>query len=363
MTPWAKVLRKSMEKSTPWVMVLIGVTFMVGGGLASAMSPPPVVLTVYSYDSFLGSSGLGPALFSAFEKKTQGRIRIKGVSAGDSVQLLSRVKLDSVRKKQGADLVLGIDQQVWDRIRDFVDRADDDRWEPREIGRLKAHTRLERGFVPFDYGVFAWMLDTQNWEGGFKAAPTRWSGLLASPYQRKLILQDPRTSAPGLGFLAFTHLVMGAQAEGFWRSFRPQLLTLPAGWDEAYGLFLKGEAPAVWSYTTSEAYHREQGESQRYRAIVFEEGNPAQIEGAAVLRTVLNHPEKRKAAREFLDFLISDEAQALVPLKNWMLPAREGVKLPKSFQDLAEPKKIVVPRLSGSELDLLLQRWSKAIRS
>jgi thiamine transport system substrate-binding protein len=323
----------------------------------------PIVLTVYSYDSLLSRSGLGPALFAAFEKRTQGRIQIRGISVGDSAQLFSRIKLDAARGKSPADLLLGIDQNSWERVRDFVDRGDPGKpWEPQEITRLKGQTRLEPGFVPFDFGVYAWMVDTQKVPGGWSAVPKQLKGFLSPQWSRKLILEDPRTSAPGMGFLSWTAQIFGSEVEGFWQQFRPQLLTLPAGWDEAYGLFLKGEAPVVWSYTTSEAYHRENGDPGRYRALVMEEGNPIQIEGAALLKTTAAHPERRAAAREFLSFLISEEAQALIPLKNWMLPARENVRLPASFKNLPEPRKVWVSRGSAEDAEKMLSRWSKAIR-
>ena len=52
------------------------------------------------------------------------------------------------------------------------------------------------------------------------------------------------------------------------------------GWSEAYGLFTKGEAPMVLSYTTSPAYHMVAENTERYQAAAFREGHYLQIEVA-----------------------------------------------------------------------------------
>src|SRR5206468_2130798 len=117
---------------------------------------------------------------------------------------------------------------------------------------------------------------------------TRLTELSAPAWKRKLILEDPRTSTPGLDFVLYARAALGERAREFWRGLRGQWLTLAPGWDAAYGLFLKEEAPLVWSYTTSQAYHEEHGdaagENRRYSAILFEEGQPIQVEGAALVK-------------------------------------------------------------------------------
>jgi thiamine transport system substrate-binding protein len=136
-------------------------------------------------------------------------------------------------------------------------------------------------------------------------------------------------------------------------------------------MFLKGEAPWVWSYTTSQAYHRLNGDSQgRYRAQVFEEAMPVQIEGAAWVKLSKN-PE---LAQKFLEFLVSEKAQTRIPTGNWMLPVRKNVPLPTAFSNLPHPKKLLSLAPSsglgrGTPVDPsaavgqdVLKLWSEAIR-
>ena len=87
------------------------------------------------------------------------------------------------------------------------------------------------------------------------------------------MIEDPRTSAPGLGFLLWMREVYGDGAPAAWRRLRPRIVTIAKGWSEAYGLFLKGEADMVLSYSTSPAYHVGAEKKTNYKAAPFAEGH------------------------------------------------------------------------------------------
>ena len=61
-----------------------------------------------------------------------------------------------------------------------------------------------------------------------------------------------------------------------------------------------------------------------------------QVEGAAVVKGAPN----LEGAKKFMDFLISDEAQNLIPLTQWMFPANKNVQLPASYSAAPVPKTI-----------------------
>jgi thiamine transport system substrate-binding protein len=180
-------------------------------------------------------------------------------------------------------------------------------------------------------------------------------------------LEDPRTSTPGLAFLFFTRSVLPDAWEHYWTDISGRWLTLSPGWDQAYGMFLKEEAPFVWSYTTSQAYHRLHGDPDggaskppRYRAVIFEDAMPVQVEGAAMVRG-LSGPS-RKIAERFLEFLLSEEAQALIPEGNWMLPVRAGTPLPNAvFSSLPRPRKWIHLQSDAHALKDILARWNRAV--
>jgi thiamine transport system substrate-binding protein len=191
--------------------------------------------------------------------------------------------------------------------------------------------------------------------------------LLKPEWKRNVILEDPRTSTPGLSFLLFTQAILGDGQQSFWRKFRSQWLTLAPGWDQAYQLFLKKEAPLVWSYLTSQAYQDEhsldRGSSpRRYEALLFQEGQPVQIEGAAWIRGALKTPRDKEMAKQFFSFLLSPEAQGLIPKKNWMLPIRSDVVLPPSFKNLPVPTRLISITAKSSEIQQALTRWQLSLR-
>ena len=315
----------------------------------------PAELVIYTYDSFMAKGGLGPEIFPLFEKKYGCKVR--ALPSGDGAQIVSRLQLDAERGKTLAQVVVGLDQNTYERARPWLD--DGKGWRPEGMKKLVREvrsTKSESGFVPFDYGVFAFMADLEALKKQGLTAPKTLVDLLNPAWKRKVILEDPRTSTPGLAFLLFANQVGGP---GFWAKFRTQWLTLAPGWDGAYGLFLKGEAPLVWSYTTSQAYHEEHGDkSGRYRALVFDEGQPVQVEGAAMVKGASNP----KLARAFLEFLLSSEVQSKVPLKNWMYPVISGVDLPDSFKRLPKPTQGVSTPTDALGVSRALSDWERALR-
>ena len=51
--------------------------------------------------------------------------------------------------------------------------------------------------MPYDWGYFAFVYDTEQLPG----PPKSLEALIAAPDDLKIIIQDPRTSTPGLGLL------------------------------------------------------------------------------------------------------------------------------------------------------------------
>jgi thiamine transport system substrate-binding protein len=340
-------------------------------------------LVVYTYDSFTGKSGLGPIVAKAFKKKTG--TEVKYISVGDSGQLLSRVQLDAERKKSTANLILGLDQNLFPRIKEFLEPLDPTIDAPF-MKYIDREFWIADTFVPFDYGILAFIADTKKLSPD--DFPKTWKELQKGRFKKSLLLEDPRTSSPGFGFVWGSIHAVAASAgevfppvstedvpvtgkktrEGFteyWSNLKSQWLTLAPGWSQAYGMFTKGEAPLVWSYITSEAYHRLKGEvadRDRYRAVVFEDGNPVQVEGAALLHDAPGGAAMRKKALVFLDILTSDEIQRQIPETQWMMPTRLATKLPPVFQGLPQAKKKFSLDATREKLDEVLRDWSAAIR-
>ncbi len=314
------------------IFVSLGV-LAAGGKSDSARSK---ILVVYAYDSFTADWGPGPALVKLFEAKTGYKVTL--VSCGDAAQVLSRAVLE--KKAPEADVLVGIDNNLLDAAR----RAG----VLRTYKSKNADTVVAKNLVladdwlltPYDWGYFAMIFDTAS---GIKP-PTSLDDLLKAEYAKKIILMDPRTSTPGTGFLAWTLAVYGKNYTDYWSKLKPNILTMAPGWDTGYGLFTAGEAPLVISYTTSPAYHVEYDKTNRYKALIFAEGHTAQIEGIGVVKNAPN-PE---AAEAFIDFMLTEDAQSVLPLTQWMYPVSATVKLPASYD--AAPRAAKTLTVSPAEV-------------
>ena len=184
-------------------------------------------------------------------------------------------------------------------------------------------------FLPYDWGYFAFV-----YADSVAEPPKNFSELALSDL--KIVIQDPRSSTPGLGLLLWVRHAYGDMAGSLWHGLADNILTVTKGWSEAYGLFLDGEADMVLSYTTSPSYHIIAEGDAGKRAAIFEEGHYMQIEVAGKLA----RSDQPDLADTFLDFMLSDAFQSAIPTTNWMFPAgKTGKPLNPVFGKLVKPAK------------------------
>ena len=290
---------------------------LLATGLLSAQAFAADTLTVYTYGSFAAEWGPGPKIKQAFEKECGCTLNL--VALEDGVAILNRLRLEGQHSK--ADLVLGLDDALVS--------------EAKQSGLFAPHhTRLDAlrvpggwqddTFVPYDYGYFAFVYDSNK----LKQPPKSLKELVARP-DIKVIYQDPRTSTPGQGLMLWMKSVYGDQAPAAWEQLAKKTVTVTKGWSEAYGMFLDGEADMVLSYTTSPAYHLIAENKPQYQAAAFAEGHYRQVEVAAKLKSAAQD----KLADQFLQFMVSPAFQQEIPAGNWMYPVSDQ-PLPKGFEQM-----------------------------
>ena len=306
-------------------------------------------LTIYTYSSFLSDWGPGPIIKEQFERDCDCEVNYVGVE--DGAALLSRLRLEGSRSK--ADIVLGLDTNL------MVEAKETGLFESHKLNISTLNLSIEwtdDTFLPFDYGHFAFVYDSF----ALQSVPETLDEFVRDIDGPRLIIQDPRTSTPGLGLVLWIRSVFGDKSPDAWAQLKPRILTVTKGWSEAYGLFLAGEAPIVLSYTTSPAYHRHVEKTDRYRAAEFSEGHYAQIEVAAKL-TDSNHQE---LANKFLKFMLSPDFQDVIPTTNWMFPAGATSKpLPESFSGLVEPERTLLfePEQVADQRQKWVKEWLNAL--
>ncbi|MCP4317319.1 MAG: thiamine ABC transporter substrate binding subunit [Hyphomicrobiales bacterium] len=298
-------------------------------------------LTVYTYDSFVADWGPGPVVKKAFEAQCD--CTVKWVGIADGVALLNRLKLEGENTK--ADVVLGLDTNL------VTEAKKTGLFEPSGIDQSNVSVPgnwSDDVFVPYDFGYFAIVYDTEALE----TPPSSMKELVEGDANQKIIIQDPRTSTPGLGLLLWVKSIYGDDAPQAWEKLRKRVLTVTPGWSEAYGSFTKGEVPMVLSYTTSPAYHMIAEETDRYQAASFDEGHYMQIEVAGLVKS----SDDRELAKQFLEFMTGPDFQNAIPTTNWMFPAGKlSEPLPAAFDTLVKPTKTLL--YSADEVSRNRKAW------
>ena len=309
----------------------------------SALAETPV-LQVMTYDSFVTEWGPGPAIEAAFEATCGCDLQFVGT--GDGAALLARLQLEGPRTE--ADIVLGLDTNLTAAAREtglFAPHG-----VTAELDLPIAWTDAE--FLPFDWGYFAFVGNAGE------AQATSLRDLADS--ELKIVIQDPRSSTPGLGLLMWVKTAYPDEAASIWADLTDNIVTVTSGWSEAYGMFLEGEADAVLSYTTSPAYHLIAEEDDSKVAWAFEEGHYMQVEVAGKVAGT-DQPELADA---FLAFMVSDAFQSVIPTTNWMYPAVTPTDgLPAGFETLMTPETslLLSPEDAAAMRDGALEEWRTAL--
>jgi thiamine transport system substrate-binding protein len=303
------------------------------------------VLTVMTYDSFAAEWGPGPAVEKAFEATCACDLQF--VVAGDGAALLARIQLEGAAS--AADIVLGLDNNL------IAAATATGLFAPH--GTAPANTLpvdfADPIFLPYDWGWFAFVHNI-----GLDPVPGSFTDLAASDL--KIVIQDPRSSTPGLGLVMWVKAAYGDRAPEIWAELADNIVTVTPGWSEAYGLFLEGEADMVLSYSTSPAYHIGAEGDATKAAALFSEGHGLQIEVAGKLGAT----DQPALADAFLAFMVGPAFQALIPETNWMYPAVVGAgDLPASFETLITPEKsFLVPMADVPAIrDMAVQEWQDAL--
>jgi len=323
-------------------------TRLLAAGLATIALPvlaETPVLTILTYDSFTSEWGPGPMIETAFEATCACDLQF--IPAGDGAALLARVRLEGAASN--ADIVLGLDTSL------TAAATATGLFAPHG---LTPETALpvdytDPMFLPFDWGWFAFVYNSD----ALTDPPKSFESLAASDL--KIVIQDPRSSTPGLGLLLWVKAAYGDRAGEIWAGLADNIVTVTPGWSEAYGLFLEGEADMVLSYTTSPAYHLlAEGDGSK-AAAMFDEGHYLQIEVAGKLAAT----DQPALADAFLAFMLTDAFQSVIPETNWMYPAITPPQGLRDGFDAFRPATslLLTPQEAEAARDLALAEWLEAL--
>ena len=305
-------------------------------------------LTIYTYDSFVSEWGPGPIIEKKFEEKYN--IDLELVAVDSAATLLNKVILEGPNTK--ADVVLGLDMNLFDAAQNsglFISHS---------LENLEKNITLpvkwdSEIFVPYNYGYFAFVYNNTK-----LLNPPKSIDEFINSTQARIVIQDPRTSTPGLGLLTWMKALYGDEAKDKWAQLNTKIISVTKGWTDAYyNFFMSGEADIVLSYSTSPAAHIMFENNYEISAAIFEEGNYVSIEFAGILKSSKN----KIMANNFLSFMISDDFQSVIPSTNIMYPVTNKSLLPDAFNQLEVPNILQVdPAEINQNKDKWLNEWLNA---
>ena len=305
-------------------------------------------LTIYTYDSFVSDWGPGPIIKKKFEDKF--KIHLEFVTVDSAATLLTKVILEGSSTK--ADIVLGLDMNLLDEANKSNLFFKHSLEHLINIIDLPIEWKSEN-FVPYNYGYFAFVYNNKK----FTNPPNSMEELINNTDAR-IVIQDPRTSTPGLGLLTWIKAIYGNKAGDAWEKLNKKIISVTKGWTDAYyNIFLAGEADMVLSYTTSPAAHIMFENNYDYSAINFSEGNYITIEFAGILKSSKN----KLLAKKFLRFMLTEDFQSIIPLTNIMYPVIKINDLPEAYKSLEIPKVLQIdPTIINTNKEDWIEEWLNA---
>ena len=305
-------------------------------------------LTIYTYDSFVSEWGPGPIIEKIFEKKHN--VDLEFVAVDSAATLLNKVILEGDTSK--ADIVLGLDMNLFDLAEQSELFTSHNINDINNLINLPLKWESNK-FVPYNYGYFSFVYNEAN-----LATPPKSMDELINSTNARIVIQDPRTSTPGLGLLTWMKALYGDKAGDEWKKLNKKIISVTKGWTDAYyNFFMAGEADMVLSYTTSPAAHIMFEERYDILATTFEEGNYITIEFAGIL----NNSQNKDLANKFLNFMLSEEFQSVIPSTNIMYPVTNIKDLPEAFDKLDVPNFIQMdPKEINNNKEKWIDEWLNA---
>ena len=326
------------------------------GQPASTQASAPGTVRLLTHDSFVISQDL----IDDFEKSTG--LQLEVVTAGDAGSMVSGAVLAA--GAPSADVMFGVDNTLLARA---VEGGVFEPYESPELASLSADLASDTagGLVtPIDFGDVCINIDDTYFADNDLTPPTNLDDLIKPEYRDLLVVEDPGTSSPGLAFLLATIATYGDAWPEYWSSLRDNGVEVSGSWTDAYvGRFSgggsTGDRPLVVSYATSppaEIVYAEDPKPAKPSTSVMTEGCYRQVEYAGILAGSPNS----EAGKQVVDWLLSPDVQADLPLSMFVFPAREGVELPSVFTDFAAqvPNPLQLdPEQVATSLPAWLETW------
>jgi thiamine transport system substrate-binding protein len=320
----------------------------------------PTTVKLLTHDAF----SVDKALLEAFRQRTG--ITIQVVTGGDAGEVVNKAVLTAGNPE--GDVLFGVDNTLLSRA---VDGGTFAPYRPAASSGVDPALRAlvpHDMVVPVDFGDVCVVADDAWFARKGLAEPTSMADLADARYRDLLAVEDPSTSSPGLAFLLATVARYGADGwQSYWSRLRGNGIKVDDSWTNAYdGDFTagggKGTHPLVVSYGTDPVASIEYADPKPTRPTVsvLTDSCFRQVEFAGVLAGT----KQPQAARAVVDFLLSPDFQAGIPLNMYVFPAVASTPLPAVFSQWAVQAShplAVPPADIAKNRDQWVQQWQEVV--
>ncbi len=320
-------------------------------------SDAPVELVLITHDSF----ALTPDLLDAFTDRTG--IDVELLPSGDAGAALNRAIL--TKDDPEGDVLFGVDSNLLGRALDeelFLPYRSD------ALAHVDDALEVDDHVTPIDVGDVCLNYDRAWFQDAGLAPPAGLDDLIEPAYRGLTVVEDPASSSPGLAFLLATVARYGDEGwQGWWGALRANDVEVVSGWEDAYyGSFSggsgEGERPIVVSYASSpaaEVVFATEPLDEAPTAVVTDSCY-RQVEYAGILAGTDHEAE----AGQLVDFLLSKDVQADIPLQMFVYPVRDDVELPEAFVEHAariDAPLTLDPAVVAAQRDALVATWGEVV--
>jgi thiamine transport system substrate-binding protein len=316
----------------------------------------PSTLTVMTHDSF----SISEEVIRAFEEANNATVTF--LQSGDAGSALNKAILS--KSAPLADLFYGVDNT-------FLSRAlDADIFEAYQsplLVEIPAEFQLDpqNRALPVDYGDVCINYDKAWFAENGLPVPQSLDDLTKPEYNSLLVVQNPATSSPGLAFLLATIDRYGEDGYiDYWAALKANGVVVVDGWSTAYYTNFsassgQGPQPMVVSYASSpaaEVIYANEPLSDAPTASILD-GCYRQVEFVGILKGTKN----RALAEKFIDFMLSPQFQADMPLNMFVYPVNPAAELPAEFVQYAQTAPNPTRLDPADKREEWIQAWTDAV--
>ncbi|MHA1971824.1 MAG: thiamine ABC transporter substrate-binding protein [Candidatus Hodarchaeales archaeon] len=338
-------------------------------------------LVVYTYDSLLADPFYDiEGNFSSYVNISKDSVQI--IRFDDANEIITRIVAE--KDQPQADVVVGIDNALIHMIKNIdevlevyssvnLSQIDDN---------LIQNLDPQKYLIPYDYGIISLFYQNQviNSTTHHEIQNLTLDSLLNSELLSMLLVENPRFSSPGLGFLLWTIAIYGDPVIDFdgilgrdWRDWWREAknsITITKSWGDAFDIFFKRSEnkPIMVSYGTSPAYGYCQWGDNSTSAVVTSENNSLnswfQIEGLGLVK---NAPNK-ELAQKFIDWFLAVDLQSEIPEHQWMYPANLEANVSECFkisslnpENMVRLNNFISPVMLEQYLSTWLDEWEQVV--